>query len=211
MPEQLLGPDGKPVDLDAAEQQFTEAMAAPANGDRPDYPAPPRKDEEPPFGRKADGTPRLRRAGPGRGNRDEKARTARSVPAAPRAKSAREPLAPKDRRKGVDAVMQLTAGVLLAFPSTRADAAALAMHQDPMADAIVATAEADEKFARALDRLLDTGPYAALVMATVPFIGQVLVNHGALPKGTLGTEDPAKLRGDVEQALEEKQAEPAAA
>ena len=162
-------------------------MAAEPNGTAPDYPAPPRKDEQAPFGRKDDGTPRLRRAGPGRPKPADKARTARSVPAAP-AKDAKAPLEARDRRKGVDAVMQLTAGVLISFPATRPDAGALALHRDPLADAIVATAETDERFGRALDRLLDTGPYAALVMAVIPLTAQILVNHKVLPAGTLGTE-----------------------
>jgi hypothetical protein len=51
----LLGPDGQEVDVDAAEQEFHAALATPEPDEKPDYPAPPRRD----YGVKDDGTPKL--------------------------------------------------------------------------------------------------------------------------------------------------------
>jgi hypothetical protein len=67
MPETLTV-DGRPVDLDDSEQRFAAAMAAPP-ADAPEAAAPPKRDApdpEAPYGRKADGTPRKSRPGPGR-------------------------------------------------------------------------------------------------------------------------------------------------
>jgi hypothetical protein len=81
MPEELLGPDGQPVDLDAAEQAFNEAMAAPEPDEQPDYPAPPRRD----YGTKEDGTPK-RAAGRPRKTAADKPRAGK-VPDPPPAKA----------------------------------------------------------------------------------------------------------------------------
>ena len=187
MPETLTMPDGTVIDIDAAEADFHAAQNAPEPGDVPDYPAPPKRD------------PAAPRAARPRKGADDKARTARSVPAAPRKGGAK--VAPKDRKAGVDGVLQLTAGVLVAFPATRADAAAVGMHAEPLSAAVVATAEQDDRFARALDKLLTTGPYAALVMAVVPLAVQIAANHRLVPAGFMGTEDPAELRAQVDKSL----------
>jgi hypothetical protein len=88
MAESLTAADGLAIPLDPAEQQFAAAMAAPEPGEKPDYPAPPKRDKEAPHGRnadgtpkaphgfKADGTPRVVPPGPGRGHQhgDDKPR-----------------------------------------------------------------------------------------------------------------------------------------
>ena len=98
MAEELLGPDGQPVDLDAAEADFHAAMAAPEPDEKPDYPAPPKKD----YGVKADGTPKLA-AGRPRRTGDDKPRTAGKVPAPPKAKAG-----PKDTTPAGDYTEVLT-------------------------------------------------------------------------------------------------------
>lgn len=79
MGETLTGPGGKQIPVDPADQAFAGAMAAPEPGQRPDYPAPKRRDPEAPHGRNDDGTPkapygtkpdgtiRISAPGPGRG------------------------------------------------------------------------------------------------------------------------------------------------
>ena len=60
MPEGLATEDGMAIDLDAAERDFARAMAAP-EPDEPEAPAPPKRppaDEEAPYGRRLDGTPK---------------------------------------------------------------------------------------------------------------------------------------------------------
>lgn len=190
MPEGLTTADGQPIDLEAAEQDFHRAMAAPEPDERPEYPSPPRRDPATP---KAD-RPRKTSA--------DKPRTARSVPASPRGSKKPEPV---DRKGGVDGLLQITAGVLMVLPATQPDAAALGMHGENLGAAIVATADADERFGRALDKLLRTGPYTALVMAAVPLAVQIAANHKLVPAGFMGTEDPAKLRQQVAGLVAEQE------
>jgi len=210
MPEGLRMADGTPVDVEAAERQFEAAMAAPDPGrpaEPPDYPAPPRRD----YGLTADGSRPKQAQGRPRKTDADRPRTGKA-PASGKPGGGRAAAAPlPDRKAGVDGILQITAGVLVAFPGTRADAGALALHGENLSTAVVATADSDERFGAALDRLLHTGPYAALVMAVVPLAAQVLANHGVVPKGFLGTEDPAALRAKVESELEGEQEKAAAA
>lgn len=188
---ELRTSDGTLVDVDAGEQAFHAAMAAPEPDQPPDYPAPPR--------RGPDAGPRTPR---GRKTSADKPRTAKSVPGTKRGgDSGRSASAKPDRKAGVDGALQVAGGILVVFPSTRADAGALAEHAPELSKAIVATAEQDERFARAVDKLLNTGPYAALVMAVVPLAAQIAANHKLLPVGFMGTEDPAKIRAEVEKSL----------
>ena len=57
MPEGLINADGQAVALDPAELEFARAMAAPEPNQKPDYPAPPKRDVEAPHGRDKDGSP----------------------------------------------------------------------------------------------------------------------------------------------------------
>jgi hypothetical protein len=197
MPEQLLGPDGKPVDIDAAGDAFSAAMAAPDPGEAPDYPAPPKRaprEEKPPRRKPESEKPRV---------------TSRAKPKA--ASPAGAAQAAEARKAGIDGLLQLTGAVMVTFPGCRADAAALALHGEALSDALASTAAADERLGRALDRLLTAGPYTALVMAVVPLGAQIAANHGVLPVGFMGAEDPAKLRAQVAGVLAEQEPAQAAA
>lgn len=198
MAEGLTLPDGTVIDVDAAQQAFNEAMAAPEPDEQPGIPSPPR--------RAADAGPKSSRP---RKTSADKPRTARSVPAAPRGGSKKAE--PVDRKAGVEGLLQITAGVLMVLPATQPDAAALGMHGENLGAAIVATADADERFGRALDKLLRTGPYTALVMAVVPLAAQVAANHKLVPAGFMGTEDPDKLRAQVTGLIAEQEPAQAAA
>jgi hypothetical protein len=83
MAEGLTLADGTPVDIDAAGQQFAAAMAAPEPGEAPDYPAPPRKDPEAPYGYMDDGVTPKKAMGRPKSDPASKPRTAKTVPAAP--------------------------------------------------------------------------------------------------------------------------------
>lgn len=216
MPEQLLGPDGNPVDLDEAERQFAESMAAPVNGDQPDYPAPPRK-EEAPFGLKADGTPRLRRAGPGRGNRDDKARTAKSVPAAPAKGKAAPEGPPGDYTETLQGFGQAVwmAMASVPVPHVRALAAVWEVQLDPQVEAWNKAAQMDANVRRMVEKL-QGGPMwvVGVAVATAPIVGGAAVImrdekiRAELAEHTEQTFD--KLMKSYADK-QEKQAEPAAA
>ncbi len=144
MPEGLSTSAGQPIDLDAAEQQFAAAMAAPEPGQRPDYPPPAHRDDAAPHGRDAQGNPlapfgfkngtnipRRTVAGPGRspkaGSNDAPRVQKAGRDVAPKPKTALDP-AELSARRAADATTTLellaAGGSLLAMiGSARAQAA----------------------------------------------------------------------------------------
>lgn len=140
---------------------------------------------EPPAEPKIDG-----RTKEGRAQRARQAGT----PAAPQrrspAASKRGPQA-KDYRAGIEGLGQLAAGALL-FVSP-ADGAAVAFHTPPIASALNDLAKEDPRIAAILDRILQVGPYGALLAAIAPLVLQILCNHGKLPAGTMGAIPPDQL------------------
>lgn len=213
MAEQLLGPDGQPVDLDAAEQKFNEAMAAPADGEKPDYPPPPPRDKG--FGVKSDGTPRQRRAGPGRPRGDDKARTAKSVPAAAKARGPAGP--PGDYTQTLQGFGQAVwmAAASVPVPHVRAIAAVWQVQLDAQVDAWNKAAQADANVRRMVERL-QGGPMwmVGVAVATAPVVGGAVA---IMRDEKIRAELAAQTEADFEKliktyaAAQEKQAEPAAA
>jgi hypothetical protein len=195
MAEQLLGPDGQPVDLAAAEDTFNAAMAAPADGEKPDYPAPPRRDEEAPFGRKADGTPRARRAGPGR-PRDDKARTGSVPKAPPKGKPGAPAGPPGDYTEVLSGFGQAVWMALAAVPvpHTQAFAAVWQVQLDAEVAAWNTAAQQDANVRRAVERLAG-GPtwIVGVAVATAPLVG-----------GAIALARDEKIRGEL---AEQTQAE----
>jgi hypothetical protein len=107
MAEQLATADGEPIDLDpaAVEREFAAAMAVPGPGpDEPEAPAPPDigADEEAPFGRKVDGTPKKGRGGrpPKEPSRTQPAPKALSGPQKPAA-GGTQATTPRDYSEGL--------------------------------------------------------------------------------------------------------------
>jgi hypothetical protein len=68
-----------------------------------------------------------------------------------------------------------------------ADAAALTAYADPLADGFQTVAENDARVAQVLDRVLQVGPYAAILAPLIGLVTQLGVNHGAIPT-ELGTQ-----------------------
>jgi hypothetical protein len=60
------------------------------------------------------------------------------------------------------------------------DAGAIGMHWPNISHEAAQIAETDEKMAGILDKLLEVGPYGNLIVVVLPFIAQILVNHGVL-------------------------------
>lgn len=196
----LQTPEGKPVqvtpiDPDAVNAAFNAAMT----DDTPDPQALPRRQPK----AQADGDA-------------AKPRTARQ-PKADKPRTAVKPPVKLDneaRFHGVQGLAQVGAGLLLmAGKATKneaftADAVTVASMADEIADACVQTAQADARFAAALDRVCAAGPYAALITVGVGLASQIARNHRpslVIP----GTKDPAELLRA--QADAEARHEPAAA
>jgi len=232
MAEGLVNASGQPVPMDPAEQQFAAAMAAPEPGERPDYPAPPRRDPEAPHGRdpqgqplapyglnKATGRPNITKPGPGRGHKDatDQARVQKpgkktiSKPASQPAQAA-DPHEVRARRAG-DAqttLELLSAGASLiammksgkarvaheaarvagnqnlmkaaALSNEKAtvlqlDAAAAAIHAEPVGASLADLAERNSWAAIIVDRLSLVNGVASVGMAVLPLVYQVIANH----------------------------------
>lgn len=203
MAEGIETPDGRPLDIEAAaeakaatEQAFARAMASPPDSDTK---APPRRAEKP--DRKTAGAA-------------EKPRVARGPGRPPKAaKSAPSGLSRDVRVQGINGLVGVSAAVLaMAGKGTgdqalSADGVTLAMHADPIAQAVADTADQDERFARVVDRLCTAGPYAALIGVMVGVGSQVARNHGIEIPGTMAPDE--LLKAAEEQA--EASANPVAA
>lgn len=81
------------------------------------------------------------------------------------------------RQEALDGVLQLAQFGCLAFGNF-ADAGAIGMHGRPMATELVNLAKQNAKVASKVDLLIEVGPYAGIVAAAIPFLAQLLVNHG---------------------------------
>lgn len=175
MPEELIGPGGQVIDLEAGEQAFHEAMAAPEPSDKPDYPAPPRKD----YGLKPDGTPKLA-AGRPRKNADDKPRTTSKVtppPAKPKGGANAKAADVGPAGDYTETLTSFGSAVwlgLAALPITHMQAlGAVWKHQLPaQVQAWNAAAQADPGVRRAVEKL-STGPtwMIGVAIATAPLVG----------------------------------------
>lgn len=186
MPE-LLAADGAVIstapafDKERADAEFTEAMITEPSGDLP-----PRPEQA---------APEVKRRG-----RKPKAEQPRVTAAASSAK----PLGRDDRRQGVKAIAQLGAVIPLMLARAtgkdayKADAVAISSSADDIADACADVADVDPRFAAALDRVCQVGPYGALITIAFEVGGQILRNHRpglAIP----GTVHPSELLAAVQQ------------
>lgn len=97
----------------------------------------------------------------------------------------------KDYRPGIEGIGQLAAGALLFVAP--ADGAAIMFHTPTIAQALNDLAQENPTVAALLDRLLQVGPYGALLAAVAPLAIQILVNHDKLPAGFMGSAPPDAL------------------
>jgi hypothetical protein len=89
-----------------------------------------------------------------------------------------------------------------------ADAAAIGMHAEGIARETAKLAAEEEKVAKAVDYLLEVGPYAGLVAATMPLVLQLAANHKVVPANKVpGVVDPNVLTTQMEARLKQQAAE----
>jgi hypothetical protein len=144
-------------------------------------------DPEAPYGRFRNGNPRK---SPPKGV------------SAPKPKGVRSKSKTKtDYRPGFLGLAQL--GSFVANFFSPLDAIAIQDHAPNIAEAVQVTADNDPKFAAAMDRILSTGPYAALLGAAIPMVVQMLHNHDKVPgeivKG-MGGRTKDEVIGSLQQA-----------
>jgi hypothetical protein len=217
MPEGLQLPDGTPVDVDAANEAFTAAMAAPANGEAPEYPAPPRKPVAP-FGYKADGTARQRRPGPGARRKEDAPRTAKTVPAAPAKGKSVPPGEARDYTATLAGAGQAVWMGMAAVPvpHVQAFAAVWAKQLDAQVGAWNQAAQQDARVAAMVQRL-EGGPVwlVGIAIATAPLVGAAvaIARDGKIRDELAATtrEDFGKFLQAAQPAEAEAEPEPAAA
>lgn len=116
--------------------------------------------------------------------------------AASRSKAA--PAGKTDYRPGVVAMLQLPAFALAMAGRTRPalalDGATLTYHSPAIAEAVQQTADADDRVAAILDKVLAAGPYGALLGALMPVALQLAANHKVIaPVAELGIMTPDQL------------------
>lgn len=143
------------------------------------------QDEEAPYGRRADGTPKAK---PGRrpGQASGTGTTRR-----------RKQPERVDYKTPLIGLAQIPAGILAMVGMRKhvfaADAAAVTIHAPAIAGALDDLAHEDPAVAAVLERVLQVGPYGVLLASIAPLVLQVLANHEAIPPGSLGTRTPQDL------------------
>lgn len=194
-----------PLDLDG--------IPAPAN--------PEPVDPEAPYGRKPDGTPYTRsaewRAQAGerlRAGRKAAAETARAPgrrrtttkakPGAKASPSAKAAATDVNYRPAAVALLQLPAAGLAIIgkftknPAFVLDSAAITVGAPALAEAAHETALQDEAFAAVLEKVLEVGPYGALIAAGLPIALQIMANHGLIaPSPEMGIHTPDQLMAEL--------------
>lgn len=98
-------------------------------------------------------------------------------------------------KKNVAGTLQI-AGAMM-FPVAPADAAAVVMHSENISQSVADLAVSDSRIARILDRLLEIGPYGALISAVMPLAAQIMTNHGILKPGNFGAVTPEECIAQV--------------
>lgn len=108
----------------------------------------------------------------------------------------------KDKRiDAVDGVFQFTQ-LGCVFFRQYADAGAIGLYGHGISVEVADLAASDERIAKAVDYLMEVGPYAGLITAVMPFVLQVMVNHKMLPAGKIqGTLPPEVLQAKTEAEI----------
>lgn len=194
----LETPDGKPVDADAINAQFSQTMNSDATVEMPP-PRRPKAESEPDAEQ-----PKARRGRPPKG---EQARTA----AAPAAEITPEVTA--KRAASAEETFRLAGmGLLLVGKTTgmkafTADGFIVNANAAPLAAALADVAAVEPQIARWLDKAPSAKVTAWMGLASV--VGglalQAGANHGLIKPGMMGTSDPADIIRVNEEAIARQQ------
>lgn len=115
----------------------------------------------------------------------------RKRPLGSRAGGKRQKKGGRDFREDIKGTIQICGLPLVALGSYDeaylADAAALSIHAEPIADALNSLAQHNLRIAMVLERLSQVGPYGLLLSALTPLIAQIAANHGVIKGGAFGT------------------------
>jgi hypothetical protein len=112
----------------------------------------------------------------------------------------------EQRQEALNGFLQIGQFIALAFGQF-ADAGAIGLHGEPMVNEAVKLAENDTRIASGLDTLMQVGPYAGFITATIPFLAQILVNHKLLKPEQManaGVVTPETLESKMKTELMRK-------
>lgn len=184
--------DGTPVDVTPVDpESVNAAFQAAMLDDGPDEQALPKRQRRTPAADADGDAPKPRR---GRPAKEDRSRTTAKAPVV---------LDDAARREGVKGFAQIGAALALGVAKATgnaawlADAVTIESAAGDIADACAKTAAADPRFAAALDRVCNVGPYAALITVGFQVGSQLARNHR--PQLTLpGTVHPDELLKQLE-------------
>lgn len=129
-----------------------------------------------------DGTPKLTKDGAFAKKRGRKPGSTSSAGGSMPRKSAKAkaPAGSVDYRPGILGMFQMIA-LPLAFKAP-ADAYAVGIHAEPIAEALNQLSLDRPEVAAVLEKILQVGPYGLLISALVPFGVQLMHNHNVIPE-----------------------------
>lgn len=112
----------------------------------------------------------------------------------------------KDRAEALTSLGQFAQVPLIATKQF-ADAGAVSLYWPGVATEVAKLAESQPAIAKLIDPLMQVGPYSALIMAVLPFVLQIGVNHGMVSAGAMGTVPKTSLSAQVEASLAKQELE----
>lgn len=119
---------------------------------------------------------------------------------------AKESQLTKDRADALNGLGQLLQVPLIATKQ-HADAGAVSLYWPNIASEVAKLAESQPAIAKLIDPLIQIGPYTGLVMAVLPFVLQLGVNHKMVQPGAMGTVPAITLSSQVEASLAKQELE----
>ena len=138
---------------------------------------------------------------------------ASEVKTAPKPPPLRKPPPPPPktdaREEAVNGIFQLVQFGAIIF-GQYADAGAIGLHGPAISHETATLANQKPGVGKAIDTLLEVGPYAALITAVMPLTLQVLVNHKVLKAESLvgaNVVTPEALAADVKTSLAKQQSD----
>lgn len=116
-----------------------------------------------------------------------------------------------DYRPGIHGILQLPVGIMTGIglatgnDTMLADGTAISLHAPPIAEALNDLAQENAQVAGVLERMMQVGPYGALIAAVMPLCAQIATNHKMLPisiTGGMGAYPPEALIASAKEDIE---------
>lgn len=174
-----------------ADDEVTERHVPPPSSDGPTQVETETRPDDAPWGYKADGTPY--KVDPARYARRDAGRRKGKT----RAGAAKPKVSPYAETV-TDLLVLVSGGFAIASKASGnvaflADAVTVEESAPGIGDAFGKLADQNENVARMLDKLAEVGPYGLVLAAVSPMLVQCMANHGTIPAGMMGTEDPEAM------------------